>query len=133
MSYSLDYRQRVFEKKEKEKLTFEQTSKRFGVGIATLFRWQKRIKPCKGRNKPATKIDMERLEEDVKKQKDAYLFERAERFEVSVSGIYYALKRLGISYKKNTVSPQSGRKGTYAVPEKNKAVPKRKKNDCVHR
>jgi len=122
MSYSIDYRQRVFEIKEREGLTFEETMKRFGVGIATLFRWQKRMEPREKRNKPATKIDMERLKKDVKKRADAYLMERAERFQVSVSGMYYALKRLGISYKKNSASPQGGRKGTYEVPARNKAV-----------
>ena len=122
MSYSIDYRQRVFEIKEREGLTFEETMKRFGVGTATLFRWQKRMEPREKRNKPATKIDMERLKKDVKKRADAYLMERAERFQVSVSGMYYALRRLGVSYKKNSASPQGGRKGTYEVPARNKAV-----------
>ncbi len=114
-------------------MTFEETKKRFGVGIATLFRWQKRMEPREKRNKPATKIDMEHLKKDVEKRADAYLFERAERFQVSVSGMYYALRRLGISYKKNSASPQGRRKGTYEVPTENKAVRNRRKDDCVSR
>ncbi|MBB1466575.1 hypothetical protein H5300_25590 [Vibrio sp. SG41-7] len=45
MAYSLDFRQRVFACKEKHQLTFEQTSEHFGISIATLFRWQKRLEP----------------------------------------------------------------------------------------
>ncbi len=35
MSYSLDFRKRVFEIKVCEKLSFQQTSDRFGVSIRT--------------------------------------------------------------------------------------------------
>ena len=122
MSYSLDYRHRVFEIKEREKLTFEETVKRFGVGIATLFRWQRRIEPCRNRNKPATKIGNEALVKDVRKYPDAYQWERAKKFNVTSRAIGFALRRLGISYKKNSASPQGGRKGTYEVPARNKAV-----------
>jgi transposase len=93
--------------KKDEDLTFEATSKRFGVGIATLFRWKKKLEPQKTRNKPATKVNMESLKVDVQKNPDAYLSERAERFNISVSGVFYALKRLDVSYKKNSISLQS--------------------------
>ena len=104
--YSLDFRKRVFALKKKEKLTFTQTSKRFGVGMRTLFAWQKRIEPCVTRNKPAVKIDMERLAEDVKKRPDAYQYERAKLFGVTAWAIGIALRRLKITHKKNSVSPQ---------------------------
>ena len=61
MTYSLDFRQKVFTYKAKKELTFEQTSEHFDIGIRTLFRWQSNIEPCSTRNKPATKIDMEVL------------------------------------------------------------------------
>jgi len=102
MTYSLDFRKRVMKIKEEKNLTFEKVSERFGIGIRTLFRWQKRIEPKIKRNKPATKIDMNKLREDVKHYPDAYLSERAERLNASVSGIFYALRRLEISYKKNS-------------------------------
>jgi transposase len=104
MTYSLDFRKRVMEIKEEKNLTFEKTAERFGVCIRTLFRWQKRIEPKLKRDKPATKIDMDKLREDVKCYPDAYLSERADRLNASITGIFYALIRLGISYKKN---PQS--------------------------
>ena len=122
MAYSLDYRRLVMKIKSEENLTFKETSERFKVGMRTLFRWNQRIEPCKTRNKPATKIDMEALKEDVKKNPDAYLFERGERLGASASGIFYALKRLGISYKKNSVSSKSGRGGTRAIPGEDKGI-----------
>ena len=36
MTYSADFRKKVFELKEKEGLTFQETSKRFGVHISAL-------------------------------------------------------------------------------------------------
>jgi len=120
--YTLDYRQRVLAIKVSKKLTFEETSEQFEVGIATLFRWAKRITPMTTRNKPATKINMKRLKKDVEKNPDAYQWERAKRFKVTSRTIGYALKRLGITYKKNSVASQSGRKGAYEIPKKNKTV-----------
>ena len=102
MAYSLGFRKKVFEMKEEKNLTFEKTAERFGIGIRTLFRWQKKLEPRQKRNKPATKIDMEKLKEDVKCHPDAYLFERADRFKVSITGMFYALRRLKMTNKKNS-------------------------------
>lgn len=100
MAYSYDFRKRVMKIKEDKNLTFEATAKRFGVNIRTLFNWSNRIKPKTTRDKPATKIDMEKLAKDIRKYPDSFQHERAERFNMSTSGIFYALQRLGISYKK---------------------------------
>ena len=105
MSYSLDFRKRVLELKDREGLSNKETSKRFGVSMRSLFRWQNRIEPKLKRDKPATKIDMHQLALDVEEYPDAYLEERAERLGVSASGIFYALRRLEITNKKNTKSP----------------------------
>lgn len=106
MAYSLDFRKKVFAVKEKEGLTFAETSKRFHIDIRTLFRWQKRLEPKIKRNKPATKIDMKKLQKDVQERPDAFLSERAESLGVSISCVFYALRRLDISIKKNSVSSQ---------------------------
>jgi len=103
MSYSLDFRRQVFKLNQKEELTFQELSDRFDIPIRTLFRWQKRIEPKVKRNKPATKVDMEALAKEVKEHPDLYQYERAKKFGVSQSTIFYALKRLKISYKKNAV------------------------------
>ncbi|MBB4034849.1 transposase [Dysgonomonas hofstadii] len=107
MSYSLDFRQQVFKIKNQENLIFEETGERFGVPIRTLFRWQQRIEPKSKRNKPSTKINMDALAKDVEDNPDDYQYERAKKFGVGQSTIFYALKRLEISNKKNAVPSQS--------------------------
>ena len=104
MAYSLDFRKQVFKVKAEEGLTYEETSNRFGINIRTLFRWSKRIEPKLTRNKPSTKIDMEALKKDVEQYPDRYQYERSQEFGVSQSAIFYALKRLKISIKKNAIS-----------------------------
>lgn len=106
--YSLDFRKRVFTLKTRDNLTFQETSKRFGIGIRTLFAWQKRIEPCLTRNKPATKIDMEKLKKHIEEHPDAYQYERAELFGVTGWAIGLALKRLEQTYKKNPFSSSGG-------------------------
>ena len=122
MTYSLDFRQKVFAYKAKKELTFEQTSEHFDIGIRTLFRWQSNMEPCSTRNKPATKIDMEVLAQEVEDSPDDYQWERAARFNVTQPAITKALKRLNISYKKNTTTSQGQRRGTYQLPTKNKGL-----------
>ena len=102
--YTTQFREKVFSVKNKYNLTFEETSERFDISIRSLFRWQRQLELRIKRNKPATKIDMETLQNHVNEFPDAYLHERAELFNVTPSAIYYALIRLGISYKKNTTA-----------------------------
>ncbi|GFN47244.1 transposase [Candidatus Regiella insecticola] len=104
MTYPLKFRQHVLAIKEKEKLTYAKTASRFGVGMASLMRWNRRITPCTTHNKPATKIDMEALAQDVATYPDDYQYERAQRFGVSAQGIRHALKRLRVSRKKKHFS-----------------------------
>lgn len=99
MTYSIDFRQRVLAYKEKNSLTFEQTSKHFDICIRTLFRWSNKIEPCISRDKPATKVDMNLLREDIENYPDGYQWERAKRLNVGQPAIHYALKRLNITYK----------------------------------
>ena len=107
MAYSLDFRKRVFALKKKEQLTFAQTCDRFHIPIRTLFRWQRRLEPKTTRHKPATKIDMEALRKAVTQYPDRYQYEHAKQFNVTQGAIWFALRRLNISYKKNSVSSQS--------------------------
>ena len=99
MTYSLDFRTKVFRIKEKKGLTFEQVSDHFDISIRTLFRWQKKLEPTMTRNKPATKINMDGLEKDIERHPDDYQWEPGKRLGVTQSAIHYALQRLGVSYK----------------------------------
>ena len=102
MTHSLNFRMKVLSVKQKENLSFRKVGKRFNVGVASVMRWSKRLKPLSRRNKPATKIDMSALQKDIEDNPDAYQSERAQRFGVSQNGIWHAMKRLGVTYKKNS-------------------------------
>lgn len=117
MTYSIDFRKKVLAIKEKEKMSFESVSKRFGVGKNTVFVWTKRLSPLKNRNKASTKILIDKLKEDVMQYSDAYQYERAERLGVSRSGIQKALKRLNITYKKSFKTPKGKRRREVRVSE----------------
>ena len=112
MCYSIDFRKKVLSIKDKEKLTFKETAKRFCIGTDSLVRWMKKIEPCSKRNKPATKINMEALKKDLISHPDAYLYERAERLNVSKNCVFWAIRRLGVSYKKNSSSSESKQRKT---------------------
>ena len=122
MTYSIDFRRQALLIKAKENLTFDEIAKRFGIGRASVVRWSKPIEAQRTRNKPATKIDMEALKQDVEEYPDAYQYERAKRLGVSQRGIGYALKRLGISCKKNVLPSKSRYRGTGAFFRTNTGV-----------
>ena len=118
MSFDLKFRQHILKIREKESLTFSETADRFGISRQTVYNWSKRLEPKLTRNKPATKINMEALVEDVEKYPDAYHYERAFRLKVSTSGVRFALQRLGVTYKKNSKSPQGVPRKTTCLPGK---------------
>jgi transposase len=112
MTYSLDFRRKVLAVKKKEALSFAKAAKRFDVGLASVVRWSTNIVPKKSRNKPATKINMQALQKDIVTHPDAYQHERARRLGVSKNGIWHALRRLKVTYKKNSYASQSGPRKT---------------------
>jgi transposase len=128
MTYPLKFRQHVLAVQKQENLSYAEAALRFHVGVASLVRWAKNPEPAKGRNKPATKIDRQRLEEDVNRYPDAYLYERATRLGVSANGIHYALKRLGITLKKrpSTIRRLTKRLGPFSSRP---SAPTNKKDD----
>ncbi|MGV3346610.1 IS630 transposase-related protein [Enterobacteriaceae bacterium LUAb1] len=71
MPYPLTFRQHVLATRAKENLTFSQTAQRFNVGIASVIRWAKNPEPVMKRQKPATKIKMDALRQDVLQFPDA--------------------------------------------------------------
>ena len=77
MSYSLDFLRQFFKVQSKEKLNDKQLCVRFGISTRTLYRWQKNIAPVGKRNRPATNIDMEALNNHLEEFPDAYQYKRA--------------------------------------------------------
>jgi len=102
MTYSKDFRQKVLAYKNINGLTFDQTSEHFDIGRSSLFRWEQQLEPSQTREKPATKVDMDVLLKDIEENPDDYQWERAKRLSVGQPCIHYALKRLKITYKKNS-------------------------------
>lgn len=117
MTYSIDFRRKVLSVQAKEGLTNAEVANRFNVGVASIVRWRGKLEPILKRNKP-TKLDMSALKADVSAYPDSYHYERAKRFGVTASCILKALRRLGVSYKKNTIASESGRKRTAHLPRK---------------
>ncbi len=120
MTYSLDFRKKVLSMRQLEKLSLAIAAKRFGIDKQTIFRWSKKLYPQFTRNKSTTKINMEELQKDINDNADAYQYERAKLFGVSKTGMWWALKRLGVTYKKNVKAPKSGRKKAYIVPKEDR-------------
>ena len=59
------------------------------------------------------------LAADVEKYPDAYQYERAERLGVTQRCVGYALKRLGVTYKKNSETSAGLRRKTTHLQRKN--------------
>ncbi len=122
MTYSLDFRKKVLDIRSKEELSFAKIAIRFGVSVNSVFLWSKKLEPKLTKNRPPIKIDPTILSDDLEKHPDDYNYERAARLNVSTSGIYCAIKRLGFSYKKNSKSPQILRSKEKTIPRKNFGV-----------
>jgi transposase len=120
--YSIDFRRKVFAIKAKKNLSIRELSKRMDIGVTTIVRWRRNITPKTTRNKPATKIDMDGLKQDVKDYPDGYNYERADRMKCSTTGIFEALRRLKITYKKKPQSSQIHPRRTAMLPRKDKIL-----------
>jgi transposase len=115
MSYDKKFRKHVLKVRAEEKLSLSKVALRFGIGKQTVYNWTKRIDEKKKRIKSCKKLDMEALKLDIQLHPDAYQSERAQRFGVTQMGIWHALKRLGVSYKKKPLSSQSGSRKTICI------------------
>ena len=115
MTYSIDYRKQVLSSIA-DGMTIRQASVFYGLSTSTIHSWQQKLVPKKTRNKAPTKISNEALLKDVEQHPDDYMYERAQRLGCSKSGIEIALKRLGISQKKDLRTSKS-------MPDKKSDIP----------
>lgn len=116
MTYSFDFRRKVLSVREKEGLTIAQVAARFDVGVASVVRWLKQPEP-KAHGYRRRKIDIDALALDIEQYPDSYQSERAARFGVHQNAIFHALKKLKISYKKNSEASQSKRRRAAYLPD----------------
>ncbi|APC90873.1 MULTISPECIES: IS630 transposase-related protein [Francisella] len=117
MAYSHHFIKKVLKLKP-EGVSFLKLSNRFNISVRSIQEWLKGNLPKGTRNKPNTKLDLVKLKQDVLDYPDAYLKERAERLGVSEHCISYNLKKLDVTYKKNSDSPQSRRRQAKIISEK---------------
>jgi len=105
MAYSKDFREKAMEYMNKGH-TKEELYEAFGIYPSAISRWKKLRKET-GSLEPqypetrSGKIDMKELEEAIEEKPDAYLHELAKKFGCTKQAIFYAQKRLDITYKKN--------------------------------
>ncbi len=115
MSYPVEVRRHILAVRLKEGLTYEQTAARFGVGIASLTRWSKRLERKTPEGRPR-KIALEKLDEHVRAHPDATLDERAAHFSVTRNAVFEALRKIGVTYKKSPAPSQGRRKKAAYFP-----------------
>lgn len=115
MTYSLDFRKKVLAVKKKEGLSLATVAQRFGIGLASVVRWSNTITPKEKRERPAIRINMAALQEDVLAYPDAYQYERAKRLGVSKNCVWHALRRLNVTYKKNPCASQGTARKTLCL------------------
>jgi len=106
MSYSKDLRERAV-KYYISGHTLKETGEVSGAGINTISQWVKKYKETgdlsnKLLKRGFKKIDPEKLILFLEENPDAFLKETAEEFECSTEAVRKALKKLGITRKKDT-------------------------------
>lgn len=106
MTYSLDFRKQVLKSLD-EGMTFAEAAEFYNLSPTTIQNWKRRVHSKTTRQTKPYKIPDDVLLNDVKEHPDAYQYERARRLNCSKTGIYHALKRLGISQKKDIRTSKS--------------------------
>ena len=107
MTYSADFRAQVIKSVQNKDMSIRQACTFYNVSKTALQRWLKNPSIKKTRDKPPSKIPNEALLKDVAQYPDDCMYERAQRLGCSKSGIEIALKRLGISQKKDLRTSKS--------------------------
>ena len=107
MTYSTDFRAQVIKSVKNKDMSIRQAYTFYNISKTALQRWLKNPSIKQTRDKPPSKIPNEALLKDVAQYPDDYMYERAQRLGCSKSGIEIALKRLGISQKKDLGTSKS--------------------------
>lgn len=105
MRYSIDLRKKVMNFLDKGH-TIKATSEMFEVGTTTIKEWKKLRAETGGlehrpHKRKSSKICSDRLVAYINEHPDSFLIEIAEVFNCTPQAVFYALKRLGITRKKN--------------------------------
>jgi transposase len=118
--YNLHFIKKVL--KQRKSLSIQKLADKYDLSTRTIQNWIQGKLPQGKRNKPNSKLDQNKLLEDITQYPDAYQSERAERLGVSKSCIWKNLKKLNITYKKDPKASESRRRKASIVPEKNSRI-----------
>ena len=72
MTYSIDFRKKVLQFRKAKGLSIIEAGRLFKISSTTIVKWSKNILAKAGREKPATRIDMQALARDIKENPDSY-------------------------------------------------------------
>jgi transposase len=114
--YGLHFINKVL--KQRKFLSIQKLAEKYSISTRTIQNWLQGKLPKGKRNKPNSKLNKDLLLDDIKQYPDAYQYERAERLGVSEACVWSNLKKLGITYKKNSKTSKSRRRKAIIVPEK---------------
>lgn len=101
MSYSIDLRKKVVNY-VRNGGTVTNGAKIYQIGRTTIYEWLKRenLSPIKVEHRQR-KLDWNALKKDVQQNPDLRLIDRARNFNVTINAIFFALKKMKITRKKN--------------------------------
>jgi transposase len=107
MAYSEDFRKRALEYMD-EGHTYDELYEAFKIYPSRISQWRKLQKETGGlkpqyRETRSSKIDMKKLEQALERKPDAHLSELAAIFDCTGQAIFYALKRMKVTVKKNSI------------------------------
>ena len=106
--YNLHFIKKVL--KLRKSLSINKLAAKFNISTRTIQNWEQGKLPKGTRNRPNKKLDKELLIKDIEQYPDSYQYERAKRLGVSQMCIWYNLKKMSITYKKNSATSQSRRR-----------------------
>lgn len=115
--YNLYFIKKVL--RDRKQYSIRKLAEKYSLSSRTIQNWEKGKLPTGKRNKPNRVLDISLLIEDVKQHPDSYQYERAKRLNVSQRCIWYNLKKLGITYKKNSKTSESRRRKAIVVSKEN--------------
>jgi len=114
--YNLFFIKKVL--RQRKQMSIRKLSEKYGLSSRTIQNWEKGKLPKGKRNKQNSALNIDLLLDDVKQYPDAYQYERAKRLNVSQRCICYNLKKLGITYKKNSKTSQVRRRKAIIISKK---------------
>jgi transposase len=108
MSYPIKFCRHILHVKAQDCLSCADVSLHFSVGIASVKRWSKQLKPKSYKPHKDRKVDLDALCDVVRTYPDAYQYEHAEWFEVTRKAIWQVWRKIGVTYKTSAEASVNG-------------------------